>query len=152
MGQCEASKKFWESPELLEKLLPFLDPETTLHLAKTHKMTRAILQKSYIWKKLIRRSCPYGERELSYEQVQSRIDLVKGLVAILKLLKDPKALLPDLLDLICERFTQDERFFRHPQITVGCPCPAEHHSISLTGFLLLEEGDRSSTLRCGCRC
>ena len=47
LGKSEASKKFWRSPQLVEKLLPFLDLETTLNL--THKMTREILQKKYIW-------------------------------------------------------------------------------------------------------
>ena len=65
--------------------------------------------------------------------------MMQGLVAILKLLKDPKALLPDLLDVICERFTQDDRYLGHAPISVSCPCQSEHHLISLPGFLMLEE-------------
>ena len=102
LGQSEASKKFWRSPELVEKLLPFLDLETTLNLARTHKMTRDILQKSYIWNKLVRRSCPYINRHPSNDQTAEFDWSSVGLCCHSQ--ADPKALLPpDLLDLICER-------------------------------------------------
>ena len=150
LGQCEAAKKFWETPELVEKLLPFLDLGAILHLAKTNKMTRDILQKSCIWNQLVRRSCPmrlehFSEENgfLRKEELQPGFDRVRGLVAILKLLKDPMTLLLDLLDVICERFAQNEtqdRFF-FPLFTVGCPCHSGSHSVSLPGFLLLEEAE-----------
>ena len=45
--QSEAEKKFWESPELIDTLLSFLDLESTLHLAKAHEVTRNILESSH---------------------------------------------------------------------------------------------------------
>ena len=56
-GKSEAAKKFWETPELVDKfLLPFLDLESTLHLAQVHELTRDILQGSFAWNQLIRRT------------------------------------------------------------------------------------------------
>ena len=43
LGHCEAAKVFLGAPELVEKLLPFVDLETTFHLAQTYQVTREIL-------------------------------------------------------------------------------------------------------------
>ena len=40
LGHCEAAKVFLGTPELVEKLLPFADLETTFHLAQTYRVTR----------------------------------------------------------------------------------------------------------------
>ena len=61
-----ASKKFWETPELVENLLPFLDHKATSVLAQAHVKTRNILQGSYVWNKLIRRCCPYEEHKKDF--------------------------------------------------------------------------------------
>ena len=57
----EAEKIFWETPELLEKLLPFLDPESTLTLVQCHKKILRILEGPYMWNQLIRRACPFSD-------------------------------------------------------------------------------------------
>ena len=62
MNCKQASVKFWETPELIEKLLPYLDLKSTVRLAQTHEMTQNILQRRCIWNKLVRRSCPFIER------------------------------------------------------------------------------------------
>ena len=59
-GKFEAARTSWETPELVEKLLPFLDLEFTLHLAQTHELTQDILQGSCIWNKLIRLEVSFG--------------------------------------------------------------------------------------------
>ena len=72
--------------------------------------------------------------------LQHKIDVVKDLVSILKLLKNPKILLLDLLDAICERFPADSNGLKIPEMSVGCPRhPGASHNISWSGFLLLEE-------------
>ena len=43
LGHCEAAKVLLGTPELVEKPLPFIDLETTFHLAQTHRVTREIL-------------------------------------------------------------------------------------------------------------
>ena len=51
-------RKFWETPELVEKLLPYLDLDSTKHLAESHKLTRKLLT----WNKLFQRFLPAEER------------------------------------------------------------------------------------------
>ena len=48
LGHCEAAKVFLGTPELVGKLLPFIDLENTFHLAQTHQVTREILEKMSI--------------------------------------------------------------------------------------------------------
>ena len=57
-----AERQFWETPELVEKLLPYLDITSTKLLAESHKLTRQMLKKAFIWKKLIQRVLPRGEK------------------------------------------------------------------------------------------
>ena len=92
-GQSVAEKKFWEMPELVDRLLPFLDVESTLRHVKVHELTQKILQGSHAWKELIGRSCLSNLPTESKE----KMDVVKHLVAILKLTKAPKANMLDLL-------------------------------------------------------
>ena len=120
LGQCEAAKIFWRTPELVEKLLPFLDLDTTLHLAQTHRVTRELLNKSFVWNKLIRRSCPSHDGKDFHDFTPShdeKMSTVLRLVAILKLVKTPKVLVMDLLELICARF---ERIRHDGEVLVSC--------------------------------
>ena len=56
----EAEKKFWRSPELVEKLISsFLDTGSILALAKSHQLTLDLLNSgTSVWNKLISRTCP----------------------------------------------------------------------------------------------
>lgn len=65
-----AERQFRETPELVEKLLPYLDLTSTKHLAESHKLTRKILRKTFTWKKLIQKILPGDERvEFSCDQI-----------------------------------------------------------------------------------
>ena len=92
---------------MVEKLLPFLDLDATFHLAQTHRVTRELLEKSFVWNKLIRRSCPSQDGKDFHDFTpphDEKMSTVLSLVAILKLFKTPQALVMDLLELICARF------------------------------------------------
>ena len=54
MGGFNAERQFRGTPELVEKLLPFLDLESIKQLAKSHKLTQQILGNSFIWNQLIK--------------------------------------------------------------------------------------------------
>ena len=85
----EAEKKVWETPEVVEELLPFLDPESTLNLAQCQENVPGILQGSLLWNQFIRRACPPWKMD---------IDVVRCLVSIMKLMKnseDPRQYLLD---------------------------------------------------------
>ena len=137
-----AEKKFWEIPELVKRLLPFLDVQSTLCLAQTHKLTKNILQGSHAWNKLIRRSClcdatdPINRCDGLLKE--NRV-VVKHLAAILKLMKDPKANMLDLLDTICKMCPPDvlSRFLGTVQIV--SPTHPDSYEVFLSDFLLLEE-------------
>ena len=124
-GNFDSARKFWKMPELVEKLLPFLDLESTLHLAQTHELTQDILQGSFAWNKLIRRSRLQDGGSLGEDAglLEEKIDAVKLLVAILKLMKDPKANMLDLLDTVCTRCPPDivSRLMCFGTVTISCP-------------------------------
>ena len=132
-GKSEAEEKFWQLPELIEELLKFLDLESTLQLARAHERTRNILQGSKAWNNLLKRSSLYSWSDL------------KPLVAILKLMKDTKSNLLDLLDAICEEhpsLENDNPFF-DGSVKVRCPRHEGFHSISGRGFFLLEQAEKA---------
>ena len=122
--QEETEHKFWTIPEMIAKLLPFLDLKSTLCLAQAHKKTKNLLEGGVVFKKLLKRNSPLIE-----------VDKVKDLVAILKLMKNPKANLPEVLAAICESNLQTH-FCGGSGVRMGCP----HHSYSVSqpGFELLE--------------
>ena len=62
MSRNEAEKRFWKTPELVEGLLPFLDPSSILTLAQAHPLTTGVIQGTYNWGRFIRRSYPYALR------------------------------------------------------------------------------------------
>ena len=149
---------FWATPELVEKILPYLDLASTLSLVKAHGVTQAIVQRSLNWDKLVRLNCPFHhpsdldhfyDCRLREEKVEPKINLVRGLVAILKVLTNLRTLLPNLLDVICERFSaraptipndQNEIDFSFP-VLVSCSSYPNGQNVSLLGFVLIEEAE-----------
>ena len=134
-GKFEAARKFWATPELVEKLFPFLDVESTLHLAQVHQLTRDILQGSFAWNKLIRRSRLQEGGDLRGNDglLEEKVAAVKLLVAILKLMVEPKANMLDLLDTICKRALVSSS----QSVTVSCPNHQDSHEVPFEEFLLL---------------
>ena len=128
----KAREKFWITPELVEKLLPFLDPESILVLAQCYETVAGVLQGTCIWNQFIRRA--FLDQE---NRSHLNLDVVRCLVGILKLMKKPKGPRADLLELICQRFPPEEhqQTFLHQ----SCPRHPEGHQTSREGFLLLEE-------------
>ena len=53
----EAEKKFWGCPELVERLLPFLDTYSTVCLVQAHKPVLDIVLGKTVWKKLVKQVC-----------------------------------------------------------------------------------------------
>ena len=96
----EARGKFWNTPELIRTLLPYLDPSSTKCLAEAHDLTQETLLRDLIWSKLIRRAFPYsnnthwGEGKLEVETTKAR-----ALAQILKMAANPKSLQLELLHL-----------------------------------------------------
>ena len=132
-AQLETEHKFWMIPEMIAKLLPFLDLKSTLCLAHAHEKTHNVLKGAMVFNKLLKRNSPL-----------TKLDNVKDLATILKLMKDPKANLSKVLDVICETNPQISNpntpdLWPGPGVRMGCPCHLNYHSISSKGFELLEE-------------
>ena len=153
VGQDNAGKKFWGNPDLVEKLLPYLDVFTIILLAESKiSCTIQILQKSSdVWTKLVRRTFPGNQTWSDHASsgrywnfVMERFHEEKiqtlHLTSILTMMDNPKSHTLDLLEIICEKFPPIERSGRSDfSIKLVCPCHQSHHSVSPLGFLLLEE-------------
>ena len=124
-AQQETEHRFWMIPEMIAKLLPFLNLKSTLCLAQAHEETQNVLEGALIFKKLLERSSPL-----------TQLHKVENLVAILKLMKDPKPNLPQVLDAICE---SNSPFPSSDFVRMDCPHHLHSHFISLRGFKLLEK-------------
>ena len=159
-----AESKFWGIPELKEKLLLFLDPYSALCLVQSQVCSVQFLQARTVWRRLVRRTCPYGPR-IGFHGLQciGCLDCIEknssGLLHLAKILKtfeEPKSLVIDLLHVVVERFpapSQNETsrsghlvdsfgraLDRRGQfVQVSCNTCLSSHSVSLLGFLILEE-------------
>ena len=112
---ASAEKKFWKMPELVTKLVSFLDGQSTLVLAQAHQLTLEVVQQPFVWNQLVRRSYPYSDWPVEEADVLRKRAEVMVLVQILKLAGDEKSrqLELELLGVICERFPPDPNDHRH---------------------------------------
>ena len=164
MSNREAERLFWMTPELVENLLSFLDPASILALAKTHPLTREVLQSGFNWTRFLKRSCPrqsftlrprfqrllppdepwiHKLRIVSLMEHYASEDL-EPIIEILMIIGKPESHLLKLLDLICENFPPyvTEREIRD-YVKVACPCQ-EVHDVSPFGLELLEKVERDT--------
>ena len=144
-NSAAAVRQFWGTPELVEKLLPYLDLTSTKHLAEAQKLVRKILRKAFTWNKLIQRILPKDERP--FEPRVTRLSLqcerqkARILAEILTLMKGGSLaeLTLALLHAICERNPMKES---QEEIHVSCSC-LQTHSVSPCGFMFLLEVEAS---------
>ena len=76
----ETEWKVWETPEIVEKLLPFLDPESIFALARFHEKIPAILQGTFIWSQFIRRTSPFTDDRSELENVNQNKTQVSDII------------------------------------------------------------------------
>ena len=154
----EAEVMFWMTPELVENLLSFLDPASILALAKTHPLTREVLQSGFNWTRFLKRSCPKQsftlrprfQRLLPPDNRQLKVSLMlqyakkalEPIIEILLLIGKPESHLMQLLDLICENFPPCMIEFGNI-VKMACPCQ-EVHDVSRFGLELLEMVESST--------
>ena len=165
-GGRDAERKVWRTPELVERLLPFLDVSSVERLAECHDLTRELLQRPFTWNKFIKRSISKAisestvtwveeedeeadeDRRVEVEEEIHRevmLDEVKILARILRMLEDDSQhLLLDLLHLICERYAAisfwgslGNWLSAQELIAVACSC-TQTHFVSPLGFLFLD--------------
>ena len=103
----------------MENLFLFLDIRSIASLAAAHEPVLNVLKNKSVWNKLIRQTCPTGQKTKDKEDLFTTLDFdvmftqakrkMEGFVDILKMLDDPKSHLWDLLDFISERFPPFEK-------------------------------------------
>ena len=120
----ESRQKLLNTPELVERVLLFLDPSSILQLAESKLVKKKILRKGL-------------SLQVCSGLVKQFGDEVEELVEILKIKKpkDPKSSLLPLLHSICEKYPGDG----WRMVQMRCPCQDDPHKISSDGFLILEE-------------
>ena len=153
MGES-ASKKFWNTPELVEMLFPHLDASSILELAKAHQPTIEILQGGATWDILIKRICPFGVKGLTLASLREELKAKKvelsPLIKLLAMMEEPQGHLLNLLNTICSRFPTDEtreypvkvaddNMVLVPEFVEVTDSNMMSHKVSLLGFLVLEE-------------
>ena len=131
MVEDEAVEKFWNTPELVEMLLPCLSAGDIVNLVRVGLLNVKILQKLVVWNKLIKRNFPPAAQP-TFGVLIARVD---SLVAILKMMKDHQLCLLALLDLICQRFPSSDST---NVVTLSCS-NNDTKLVSPKGFTLLEE-------------
>ena len=109
MSDKSAVAKFWRSPELVDKLLIFLDGGSILCLATCHDLTKKVSQKSSVWTKVVRSTCPDGTLFAFFLMddkafLRANKKKLAPLVELLKMAKDPSEMKLTLLEVISERF------------------------------------------------
>ena len=136
MEESEAQHKVFNLPELVEKVISFLDPEAALHLVQSQVTNKEILQKSLssqAWNMRVTRN----KQSLSVEDGGLQTEDALNLVKIFKL-ADLQEHLQDfssfLLNLICKSSPDMSGW-----VIMICPCNPDPHTISLAAFHLLEE-------------
>ena len=114
--EADAGNKFWRTPELVERLLTFLDVNSIHRLAQCHQLTAKVLQATSVWNKLIKRSCPKGlklvrqRHQIPYDTQNMKARLAPQreemlhLVDIVKMVDEPETHQDALLHLIVQRF------------------------------------------------
>ena len=141
MSGNEAEKRFWRTPELVEGLLPFLDPPAILELGKLHPLTIGVIQGKHNWTRFIGRSCPYPPANRPYdlpseEIIEQKVAELEPITGILQLMGNPQFHLLQLLDTICKRFPAgDTRLDQH---CIKVTCPNGVRDVSPLGFCVLE--------------
>ena len=104
--------------------------------------TLNVMEGGWVWNKFIARICPYDEDDNEcVKEPEKKLDVIKNLVEILKLVEDPKVLLTDLLELICERCSSKKPHYG-PWVSVVCCRHSEPHVLPLVCQTYIDLKDR----------
>ena len=137
IDELSRERKFWRTPELVEKLLAFLDLASIKELAKSHKLTRQILGNSFVWNRLIKKIFPKDHNidpddsnfpEEDDAVLASEMGKARLLTEILSLSEDSdrSQLGKDLLHTICKRHPPILDTISRRLVDVGSSCGQTH--------------------------
>ena len=97
--KADAVRKFFGGPDLLEKLLPYLDASSTLHLVQSRIscLKQHLQRTSVVWKKLVSRTLPPRDFKIGTEQTMFRLDYSKS---VRESYEEKRALMVSLINLL----------------------------------------------------
>ena len=151
--QEDAGAKFWRMPELVEKLMEYLDEISILSIVGVKLLTVEILQAASgtsqrfepkPLRKLIRKVLGL-EPQRSFEYQRAMVQRISR--TLLAQLDSPQPLLLEVLDVFCAEHKYVSGGLEHESVIwMSCPLHA-YHSVDHHGFILLEdcEGTLGST-------
>ena len=114
-----AERKFWSTPELVEKLLFHLPLASTKELARCHRLTRKILGKPFCWNKLSNKTLEGEdilnlssytfprEDDMHLAAMRPKIKLLSQILNLAESADKPQLEL-DFLHTICERYLTED--------------------------------------------
>ena len=136
--QEDAGTKFWRMPELVEKLLGYLDEVSILCIVEVKLLNVEVLQaasKGTSKSKLIRMVLGF-EPVQTFEQQRTKVQRISK--TLLAQLDSPQPLLLQLLHVICAEHKYVKGRWEDSAIRISCPTHT-YHSVSPNGFILLED-------------
>ena len=140
----DATTKFWRMPELVEKLLEYLDEVSILSIVGVKLLTVEVLQAALGTSmrsapkplgKLFRKALGFGQPQTFVVQ-RTKVERISR--TLLAQLESPRPLLLELLDVICAEHKYVKGPWQESVIRMSCPLHT-YHSVSAKGFILLED-------------
>ena len=149
--------KFWRMPEMIEKLLDYLDEVSILTIVGVNLLTVEVLQTASRTSdplcELIQKALGFGQSQ-TFQQQREKVQRMSN--TLLARLDNPEPLLLEVLDVICaehkygNRRIRDSGFRIHQGIdnatnynqesVIRISCPLHNdHLVSPLGFILLED-------------
>ena len=133
---------FWNTPELVTKLVTFLDGQSTMVLAQAHHLTLDVVQQNFVWNKVVKRSCPDNKNLSDFDMNKEKM---MPLLVILVMAEGAPGMKVTLLEVICEKFPPNTEEYvittasgdlLPESVEVSYSC--QKQTVSPLGFLLLE--------------
>ena len=141
----DAGSKFWRMPEMIEKLLEYLDEDEVLTIVGVNLISVEVFKTasrtSQPLGKLIWKALGFGQPQL-FEQEREKVQRMSN--TLLAQLNSPDPLLLEVLDVICAsnkyviEMVQYPGFSQESAIRISCPLHNDH-LVSPLGFILLED-------------
>ena len=134
--QEDARSKFWRVPEMVKKLLEYLDEVSILSILEVKLLTVEVYQAASGTSKdkLIRKVLGF-EPPQTFEQQRAKVQRISR--NLLAQLDSPQPLLMELLDAICAEHKYVKIFCRWENSAICISSPAHtYHKVSQNGFIL----------------
>ena len=142
----DAQTKFWRIPELIERLLEYLDEFDILAIIGLKLLTVEVFQAAsatakHFEPKPLRKIIRKALRLDLPSYTAQRENVQRVATSLLAQLPSPDQLLMEVLETICAEYKYVPSS-NHSVIRLGCP-EHKYHSVTALGFILLEDCEKA---------